>query len=299
MKKLNKSTLSVIMPAYNSESYIEQAILSVLNQTYKDFEFIIIDDNSTDSTLKIINKFARKDSRIRVLQSGRNLNCGGDKCANLGLKAAQGEYIARMDADDISYPTRFEKQIKFLEDNKNIFLIGSNADVINHEGEIIGEKTEPLSSEAIYKAYFGFHPLVHPTCMFRSKLKNGKRFEYKIKYSANNDYYTFFRLICQGYKFVNMDERLIKYRIHSHNATFVHMKHKFVNSLKIRLSIVHNYGYRPSFKDVVMLCAQTMTVMLLPERVLLKIYFLAKGIISKEDILSSFRPALFRKSLSI
>lgn len=299
MKKLNKPILSVIMPAYNSEDYIEQAILSVLNQTFKDFELIIIDDNSTDSTFKIINKFALKDSRIRVLQSKKNLNCGGDKCANLGLEAARGKYIARMDADDITYPTRFEKQIKFLEKNKNIYLVGSNADVINHMGEIIGEKNEPLTSDAIYKAYFGFHPLIHPTCVFRNKLKKGKKFKYEIKYSANNDYYTFFKLICQGYKFVNMEEKLIKYRIHSHNATFVDMKQKFVNSLKIRLSIVHNYGYRPSVKDVLMLSAQTATVMLLPERVLLKIYFLAKGIISKEDILSSFKLTIFRKSLSI
>ena len=145
--------------------------------------------------------------------------------------------------------------------------------------EVIGEKKEPLTTEAIYKAYFGFHPLIHPTCIFRAKLKNGKRFSYEIKHSANNDYYTFYKLICQGYKFVNLEEKLLKYRIHNHNATFVDMKQKFINSLKVRLAMVANYGYIPSIKDIIILTAQAVVVLTLPERMLLKIYFLAKGII--------------------
>lgn len=288
------------MPAYNSKNYIEEAVNSVLNQTFQDFELIIIDDASTDNTVSIIKKFQKKNpDKIKLIQVKQNLNCGGDKCANEGLAIAQGKYIARMDADDIADASRFEKQIKFLKANPKIFLVGSNAYVINRKGKIIGEKLEPLSSEEIYQAYFGFHPLIHPTCMFKRKLKDGTPFKYEIKYSANNDYYTFFKLICQGYKFTNMPEKLLKYRIHNSNATFVNMKKKFVNSIKVRLAMVANYGYIPTPKDIFMLTAQSMVVLILPERMLLKIYFLAKGIIKKEELIPNISFPILRKSLSI
>lgn len=288
------------MPAYNSKDYIHEAVSSVLAQTFQDFELIIIDDASKDSTVSIIQRFVKKNpDKIKLIQVKKNLNCGGDKCANEGLKVATGRYIARMDADDIADPTRFEKQIKFLKENSKVFLVGSNADVIDKNGKIIGEKNEPLTSKEIYKAYFGFHPLIHPTCMFKRKLKNGKVFRYEIKHSANNDYYTFFKLICQGYEFINLDEKLLKYRIHNSNATFINMKKKFVNSLKVRLAMVANYGYIPTPKDVFTVVIQSFVVLLLPEKMLLKIYFLAKGITKKEEIIPSFNLPTFRKSLSI
>jgi len=291
--KLRKSMLSVVMPVYNSKDYIAEAILSMLNQTFQDFELIIVDDASTDNTVEIIKKYQAKNPKIKLIQLSVNQNCGGDKCANTGLRLARGKYIARMDADDVARPTRFEKQIKFLEENPQVFLVGSNADVINKKGILLGEKKEPLNSDEIYNAYFGFNPLIHPTCTFRRVLKKGLPFSYEIKYSANNDYYTFFKLICQGYKFVNLEEKLLKYRIHNHNATFVNMKQKFVNSLKIRLVMVKDHKYRPSIKNIAMLFAQSGVVMILPERILLKIYFVAKGIIRKEDIVRSFSlPAL-------
>lgn len=297
---LQGPTLSVIMPAYNSQDYIEEAIQSVVNQTFQDFELIVVDDASTDNTIKIIKKFQRKiPGKIQLIKLSENQNCGGDKCANHGIAIAKGKYIARMDADDIADLTRFEKQINFLEKHRNVFLVGSNAYVINKKGEIIGEKNEPLTSKAIYKAYFGFHPLIHPTCMFRAKLKNGKRFFYEIKHSANNDYYTFFKLICQGYKFVNFEEKLLKYRIHNNNATFVDMKQKFINSLKVRLAMVANYGYIPSPKDIFMIFAQACVVMLLPEKMLLKIYFLAKGIIKLEELLPSISLTQIKRSFRL
>lgn len=299
IKKNKVPTLSVIMPAYNAQEYIEAAILSVVNQTYQDFELIIVDDASTDKTVSIIKRFQKKYPYIQLVTLDKNQNCGGDKCANKALALARGKYVARMDADDIADLTRFEKQVKFLEKNKNIFLVGSNAYVINSKGVIIGEKNEPSSSDAIYKAYFGFHPLVHPTCTFRRLLKDGTPFVYEIKHSANNDYYTFFKLVCQGYKFVNMEEKLLKYRIHNHNATFVDMKKKFINSLLVRLAMVANYGYIPTPKDIFMLTAQAGVVLIFPEKMLLKVYFLAKGIIKKEDLLPKISFSALRKFASI
>lgn len=271
------------MPAYNAELYISEAIKSILNQTYQKLELIIINDASTDRTAQIIKRF--KDKRIKVITLTKNLNGGGDSCANLGIKKARGKYIARMDADDISHPQRLEKQIEFLESHPNVFLVGSQADVIDRNGKYIGEKKEPIHSVEIYNSYFTFHPLIHPTCMFRRKIGNQK-FSYKIKYSANNDYYTFFTLICKGYIFANLDESLLKLRVHGKNDTFVNIKEKFLNTLKIRAKMVFFNGYRPSIKSVLINIAQAGTILILPERILIPLYFKMKGITSSTPFIN-------------
>ncbi|MDD4353774.1 MAG: glycosyltransferase family A protein, partial [Candidatus Nanoarchaeia archaeon] len=128
--------ISVIMSAYNTERYIAEAIESILNQTFKDFEFIIIDDGSTDDSLKIIKRYVKKDRRIKLIHNKKNI--GLTKSLNKGLKIAKGQYIARMDADDISLPQRFQIQYDFLEKNKDIFLIGTTAFLIDDKGDRLG-----------------------------------------------------------------------------------------------------------------------------------------------------------------
>lgn len=291
MKKQIKPFVSVIMPVYNAGDFLVDAIESILNQTYKNFEFIIVDDASTDKSWKIIQKYQKQNPKIiRAIRMEKNLNCGGDTCANEALKLATGTYIARMDADDIAYPQRLEKQVAFLNSHPKIFLVGSNADVINKKGVIIGEKTEPTTPKEIYNAYFGFHPMIHPTCMFRRMLGK-KPFSYQIRYSANNDYYTFFHLLCIGKKFANMPEKLLLYRIHGNNATFVHLKEKFMNSLKIRIAMVKDFGYRPTIKDIIMLFLQTVIVFGLPESFLTQLYLFAKGIVKIPLFKIRFAPA--------
>ena len=104
--------ISIVMPVYNAESFLESAIFSILNQTHSNFEFIIIDDKSTDDSLMIIKKFQKKDSRIKLLNGdGKNLV----KALNKGIMKSKGKYIARMDSDDISLPKRLESQVKYIE----------------------------------------------------------------------------------------------------------------------------------------------------------------------------------------
>lgn len=278
--KTNKPSplVSVVMPVYNAEKFLSEAIRSILNQTYRNFELIIVDDLSTDSSSKIIKRFeSQYPNKIRVFSMKENLNCGGDKCANFGILKAKGKYIARMDADDISDKTRLQKQVDFLEKNKKVSIVGSNAFVINGNGKVIGEKKEPLTPTDIYKSYFTFHPLIHPTCMMRRKIL-GKKFTYKIAYDANNDYLTFFTLICQGTIFVNLEEKLLFYRIHGNNDTFINMRKKFINTIRIRFSMVKDHQYTPSVKDVLMNIIQAVIVLSMPERVLKQVYFWAKGI---------------------
>lgn len=277
-KKMNNPFISVIMPSYNAGAYLGVAIESILNQTYRNFELIIVDDASTDTSYAIAKSYKKRHpKKIRLLKLKKNQNCGGDRCANEGLLLAKGDYIARMDADDIAHPERLEKQVIYLEKHKNTFLVGTNAYVINSTGEVIGEKKEPRSHKAIYESYCIFHPLIHPSCMFR-RIVNGKVFQYDIKYSANNDYNTFFRLLCQGETFVNLEEKLLYYRIHGQNDTLIHVKEKFLNTLKVRISMVRTYHYRPPLRAIVTSIAQAIILLTLPEKVLINLYLISKGI---------------------
>ena len=122
MSEAVQPKISVVMPAYNAENYIREAIDSILAQTFRDFEFLIIDDGSTDHTVEIIRSYS--DSRIRLYQNERNM--GVAATLNRGLDLARGEYIARMDADDISLPERFAKQAAYMDAHPDVAVCGSN-----------------------------------------------------------------------------------------------------------------------------------------------------------------------------
>lgn len=274
----NTPLVSVVMPVYNAEKYVRSAIESVIQQSYKQIELIIVDDVSTDNSWKIIQMYEKHFSCIRAIRMSRNLNRGGDMCANEGIKLARGKYIARMDADDICHLSRIEKQVAYLEAHPDIFLVGSNAHVIDRMRNIIGEKIEPSESRDIYRAYFTIHPIIHPSSMFR-RVYQDKKFSYEIRYSANNDYFTFFKLLCKNYRFANLKEKLLYYRIHGKNDTFVNVRKKFLNTLAVRIEMFLKHGYDPTFKQVAVTLAQAAATLLLPQRVSTHLYLLVKGII--------------------
>ncbi len=268
------------MPVFNAEAYLKEAIESILKQTYRNFEFIIVNDNSTDGSWKIIRSYKNKHRKlITAINLEKTLNHGGDACANAALEVARGKYIARMDADDIAHPKRLEKQVAYLEDHKYTYLVGSNAHVINKNGKVIGKKLEPLTHEDIYNAYFTFHPIIHPTAMYRRFLNSKIPFMYPKKYTANNDYFGFFTLICKGYRFANLEDKLLYYRIHDKNDTFNNIREKFLNTLNIRITMVLKHGYSPNSKQVAITAIQTFASLLLPNAVIRYIYFVSKGII--------------------
>src|SRR3989344_8117032 len=134
---INKSSplVSVVMPVYNAQLYLSLAVKSILAQTYKNFEFIIVDDASTDSTPKILNDFNKIDKRIILLKDKTNL--GVTKSLNIGVSKAKGKYIIRMDADDWSYPERFELQVELMEKNPSVIVSGSYIKVCNSKLETI------------------------------------------------------------------------------------------------------------------------------------------------------------------
>jgi len=277
------------MPVYNAGEFAVEAIESILNQTYRNFELIIVDDASIDDSWKIIVDYSiRWSKRIRVVRMGSRLGKGGDAAANEGIRLARGEYIARMDADDVAKPKRLEKQVAFLERNKEIFLVGSSATIIDKNGEVIGEKVMPKDHKNIVGAYtrLAFHPLVHSAVMFRNERK--KDF-YKVRFSANNDYYTFLELLANGRRFANLPEKLVFYRIHSSNDSLKDVRRTLINVLKARHLIAEKYGYEFGVSAVVWSRVLLVMLLVMPTKVSNWLYILVRRLRLRRKFTISWR----------
>lgn len=232
--------ISVIMPVYNGEKYLREAIDSILNQTFSDFEFIIINDCSSDSTEDIIKSY--EDSRIVYIKNEENLGVAGT--LNKGLELAKGEFIARMDADDISLPTRFEKQLKFMEDSPEVGVLGSNAVVFSETSEIITDFPE-AESEFIFNLFFSSQ-IIHPSVMARRKLIDDGLYKYNPRWEGREDYALWLYLVNHT-KLANFKEPLLKYRVHNlqvtqnRNENTLHehsiLKHEFLNRMGIEVDL--------------------------------------------------------------
>ena len=199
--------VSVVMPVYNAELYLEEAIQSILGQTYWDFEFIIIDDGSTDRSAEIIRSF--QDARIVFLQQSNN---GLVYSLNRGIQAGEGKYIARMDADDISAPTRLEKQVNFLNQHPEFVLVGSGCNLINEQGSYISTPPTLISREQISRALsLGTSPFVHGSVLFRKKsaIVSGL---YDSRMVTFEDWALWKKMFAHG-EMTNLDEALYLYRL--------------------------------------------------------------------------------------
>lgn len=211
--------LSVIMPVYNAEKFLKDSIESVLNQTFSDFEFIIINDGSTDNSLKIIKAYANKDERIKIIDQN---NLGIVESLNQALKLSTGQFIARMDADDISEPDRLEKQLNFLIET-GAYLCGTWATIIDEKGQITGQRFNyPPKTWRENKMYLlRGNPFIHPSIMLSRKVyevekdKNGNLYR---NYKHLEDYELWTRIVPK-YKSVNLPEYLLRYRIHQTQIT--------------------------------------------------------------------------------
>lgn len=207
---MDKPRVSVIMAVYNAQAYLEEAIESVLNQSFTDFEFLILDDCSTDNSINILNVYASRDSRIKVFSNKENL--GLTKNLNKLINFADGEFLARMDADDISLNERFKEQVEFFDSHSDIDILGTFSEDISEDGIVIGKRTVPVSHKDIIKLLPKLNPLSHPTVMFRSSIIS-KVGGYDERFRTSQDYHLWFKAVGKGLKINNIPKILFQYRM--------------------------------------------------------------------------------------
>lgn len=163
MKKNTTPLISVLIPTYNSELYIKDTLESILNQTYKKLEIIVIDDASTDRTVQLVKKY--KDKRIKLFINDNNLGISGNM--NKGIKLSNGKYLAIMDADDWSYPYRIEEQVQLMEKNPEVVLCSGYMDICDENLVYKNTRTYPLLDKYIRRAIVRYDPISHPASMWR------------------------------------------------------------------------------------------------------------------------------------
>ena len=231
------SKISVVMSVYNGDKYLKESIQSILNQTFKEFELIIINDGSIDKSEDIIKEFS--DNRIIYLKNKKNK--GLIYSLNYGLSKAKGKYIARMDADDICYLNRFEVQYRYLEENLDVYLVGGQAKNFSLDKKEKMTKM-PLEYERIKEKILFSNPFIHPTVMFRREIyDNG--FFYNSDLKGAEDFGLWQEIIYK-YKCINLPNILIKYRVLLTSETRIYDK-------KIEEKInVHKKIYRRALENI-------------------------------------------------
>jgi glycosyltransferase involved in cell wall biosynthesis len=200
--------VSVVMPAYNAEAYLDEAVTSILGQTFRDFEFIIIDDGSTDNTASILKKYEQIDARIRVYHQE---NQGMIAALNRGCQLARGQYIARMDADDISFPRRLERQLEFIKKHPQIGILGTWVYSVDKNGSVRGTWCPPTSSKMLKWTLFFGVCVAHPSVLMRRDVITHLNF-YRPDAVHGEDVDLWFRASSLT-EFGNLSEVLLKYRV--------------------------------------------------------------------------------------
>lgn len=259
---MNTPKVTVLMPAYNAEKYIAEAIDSILNQTFTDFEYLIIDDGSTDNTWKIIQEYARKDQRIVAVLNEKNLRISAT--LNRGIDLAKGEYIARMDADDWSYPERLEKQVDFMDKNPDMVVSGGTIEICDSELKFLNLRGYNLDDKNIRSRLFRYSPFCHPSIICKTEV--AKKVEgYNLDLVVAEDYDFYFKMGRFGL-FGNLEDSLLRLRTHKNSLSATKARRQECLTIYIRIKAKIEYGYRPSLSDVVYTFCQYISIYMIPPR---------------------------------
>jgi glycosyltransferase involved in cell wall biosynthesis len=240
----NLPRISVIMSVYNASLHLYEAINSILNQSERDFEFIIIDDGSTDNSASIINDFAQKDSRILFLS---RTNRGVVACLNEAFHIAKGEFIVRMDADDISHPERLARQLAYMINDSSIGILGCWSRTIGTEKNWdtrFPEKHKDICAHMIFST-----ALSHPTTMIRKAVFLEAGLYYNQKFIHAEDYALWVDAVIKGLKLANCPEVLFYYRVHQNQTSKIYHKQQADSSHLVRLKMLSFFGITPSARD--------------------------------------------------
>lgn len=226
--------VSVLMPVYNGEKYLVEAVDSILNQTYRDFEFIIINDGSNDNTDRILCRYQQQDKRIRIINHERNQ--GLISSLNEGIDMSRGEYIARMDCDDISLPLRFQKQVEFMDQHREVAICGTWFKTFGLQKRTV---CYPVDSKEICCTYLFSSAIGHPTVIIRTEVFRNNRVYYDPLYAHAEDFELWSRC-SRSMLIANIPEVMLLYRIHSDGISVSKKDTQWSNTL---LSIKGNLNY--------------------------------------------------------
>jgi len=262
------------MPVFNASEYLIQSIESILNQSYINFEFIIVDDASTDNSWKIIKSYAKKDSRIIAIKN--YINLGVSLTSNIAISKAKGKFLARMDADDISFTNRIEKQIKFLIKNPKVVAVGGQCVVIDQENNVIGNKNFPTKSKKLKEMIFWAIPIQQPSMMVNLNKLPKKFTWYTPNQSSAEEVNLMFRFMLYG-QIANLEDNLLFYRHLNGSLSHVNPKATFNLTIKSRLEAI-NLGFKPSLKAIALNLMQIGVVTLIPNSLINEIWYRIRGI---------------------
>lgn len=230
---MNNPLVTVLMPAYNAGLYIAEAIDSILSQTYTNLEFLIINDGSTDNTVTVIESY--NDSRIRLVSNDKNR--GLIYSLNRGLELAQGKYIARMDADDITTDIRFETQVRFLEAHSDIDILGTALVYLDTPYEI----HHPLVHDDIVIGLIDNSTVAHATIMMRRDTVVVKKLIYEEEYKHIEDYRFWLEAVIKGVRFANIDDVFYHYRTHPEQVCSVNYNFQERTKEPVRLAYLSHF----------------------------------------------------------
>ena len=254
----NGPLVSIVLPVHNCERYISKSIDSCLKQAYENIEIIIVNDASNDGTGDILRGYEERFKKIRILNIEKQNSLGA--VLNIGIRSSKGKYIARMDADDIMYPIRVEKQVEFLEANEDVVVVGGQIDIIDAEGNITEERKYSLNDKALRRNLFIYQPFAHPAIMFRKNIVLDFGM-YPEDLPKVEDVKLAF-LFSQKGEFANIPEKVLKYRITFDTESQAKMVDHFKRTCLVREQVIRELGIKPSFREYVLWNLEKVTVFL-------------------------------------
>lgn len=257
------------MPAYNAERTLAEAIESILAQEFRDFELIIVDDGSTDSTATLLKSYARSEARIVILTNAPNQ--GISRSRNRALGAARGKYVACLDSDDVAEPSRLRIQLEFMRKNPDCVLLGSDLTIIDETSTIVGRRVYPHSDHELRKAMPRLNPFAQPASMFHAELAR-KVGGFREDLPLCEDYDLFFRLAEQG-AVANLAQPLTRYRVSSTQSKTRQLHDTVRNTLLVQ-QWAFDRGWKRSATDMIYRLLLRVLLLLPPAFVL----YLFKGL---------------------
>ena len=276
--KSDNSLCSIIIPVHNGEKYIRECLDSCLNQTYINIEIIVVDDKSTDNTLDILREYAEKDERVKVLPVEKQNGLGN--VINIGIRESKGKYIVRMDADDIMYPTRIEKQVEYLESNESCVAVGGQIDIIDANSKVTGSRKYPQTDKELRRNLFLFQPFAHPAVtLWRSSLESVGLYPEDIW--KVEDVKLFLILSTKG-EFANISEKVIKYRMTFDTQSQSKMVDHFKKTSDMRKWAIKNLNIKPTFRELIIWNIQKVGVLvmsILPARLFMWVFEVVRKVL--------------------